>query len=230
MKVKKTLPSSKSGKKVFIVDDHPIMRQGIAQLINREPDLKVCGEANGTHEALEIIPSAKPDLVLADITLPDKSGLELLKDIVARHPGLPVLVVSMHDESLYAERVLRAGGRGYLMKKEGPQKLVQAIRQVLSGKIYVSEAISSEILEIFSAKGRKHRKSPVEQLTDREFEIFQLLGQGSGTHEIAEKLHISLKTVEVHRTNIRIKLGLKTAQELLGFAIRWMSSPGGGDK
>ena len=163
--------------------------------------------------------------MLADITLPDKGGIELIKDIQAIHPGLAVLVISMHDESLYAERVLRAGGRGYIMKQEGGKKLMEAIRQVLSGQIYVSEKMSARILESFS--GRRFPgadKSPVENLTDREFEVLQLIGQGKGTRQIAEKLHLSVKTVEVHRVNIKTKLKLQSATELIRFAVRWVET------
>ena len=163
----------------------------------------------------------KPDLALVDISLPDKSGLELIKDLHALYPELRVLVVSMHDESLYAERVLRAGGRGYLMKQAGGKKLMEAIRHVLSGQIYLSEKMSARILEIFSGGRRDGGGSPVGQLTDREFEVFQLIGQGKGTREIAGYLHLSVKTVEVYRANIKEKLGIKSATDLVRFAVRW---------
>ena len=215
--------------RILIVDDHPMMRQGLAQLVNNEPDLAVCCEVENAHQALAAIDKARPDLVLADITLPDKSGIELIKDIQAIHPGLAVLVISMHDESLYAERVLRAGGRGYIMKQEGGKKLMEAIRQVLSGQIYVSEKMSARILESFSG-GRSPGadKSPVENLTDREFEVFQLIGQGKGTRQIAEKLHLSVKTVEVHRVHIKTKLKLESATELIRFAVRWVEGQAAG--
>jgi len=224
-----TKKSAATGKKrIFIVDDHPMMRQGLAQLIGAEPDLAVCGEAETAEQALGAIGDLTPDLVLADISLPGKNGLELIKDFHALQPGLPVLVISMHDESLYAERVLRAGGRGYIMKQEGGKKLMQAIRQVLEGKIYVSEKMSAEILEMFSGRRAGTESSPVEKLTDREFEVFQLIGQGKGTRESAEKLHLSIKTVEVHRANIKAKLKLKSASELVRFAVRWSESQGAG--
>jgi DNA-binding NarL/FixJ family response regulator len=215
-------------KRILIVDDHPMMRQGLAQLIGAEPDLTVCGEAENGEIALDSIGNLKPDLVLADISLPGKNGLELVKDFHVLQPGLPVLVISMHDESLYAERVLRAGGRGYIMKQEGGKKLMQAIRQVLEGKIYVSEKMSADILEIFSGRRAGAEGSPVEQLTDREFELFQLLGQGKGARDIAEKLHLSVKTVEAHRANIKAKLKLKSAMELIHYAVRWKESQGTG--
>jgi DNA-binding NarL/FixJ family response regulator len=211
-------------KQILIVDDHPMMRQGLAQLIGLEPDLAVCGEAENAGDALDAIGTLKPDLVLADISLPGKNGLELIKDFQTIQPGLRVLVISMHDESLYAERVLRAGGRGYIMKQEGGKKLMQAIRQVLEGRIYVSEKMSADILEIFSGHRAGAESSPLEKLTDREFEIFQLIGQGQGTREIAEKLHLSIKTVDAHRANIKTKLKLNSATGLVRFAVRWAES------
>ena len=213
-------------KRILIVDDHPMMRQGLAQLIGLERDLAVCGEAENAGSALNAVSALKPDLVLADISLPGKNGLELIKDFQAIQPGLPVLVISMHDESLYAERVLRAGGRGYIMKQEGGKKLMQAVRQVLEGKVYVSEKMSAGILENLSGRRAGMEGSPMEKLTDREFEIFQLIGQGQGTREIAEKLHLSVKTVDVHRANIKAKLKLQTASELIRFAVRWLEGQG----
>jgi DNA-binding NarL/FixJ family response regulator len=214
----------KTSRTVFIVDDHPLMRQGLAQLINNEPDLVACGEAEGAQAALDYIRNHKPDLVLVDISLPDKHGLELIKDLQALHPGLPVLVVSMHDESLYAERVLRAGGRGYIMKQEGGKKMMEAIRTVLSGQIYVSEKMSAKILEIFSGRRSESNRSPIEKLTDREFEVFQMIGQGRGTRQIAEALHLSVKTVEVHRLHIKRKLELADAPSLVRYAVRWVET------
>src|SRR5262249_49521904 len=161
-----------------------------------EPDLVVCKEAENAKEAVEAIRDARPDLALVDITLPDKDGLELLKDVHALHPKLPLLVLSMHDESLYAERVLRAGGRGYIMKQEGGKKLMQAIRQVLAGGIYVSDKMQARVLEIFSGQHAAEEDSTVAALSDRELEVFQLIGQGKGTSQIAGKLHLSVKTVE----------------------------------
>jgi DNA-binding NarL/FixJ family response regulator len=215
-------------KRILIVDDHPMMRRGLAQLVGAESDLTICGESENAEHALGSIGALKPDLVLADISLPGKNGLELIKDFQALQPGLPVLVISMHDESLYAGRVLRAGGRGYIMKQEGGKKLMQAIRQVLEGKIYVSEKMSAEILETLSSHHAGMVVSPVEKLTDREFEVFQLIGQGKGTRDVAEKLHLSVKTVEVHRANIKTKLKLKSAPELIRFAVRWSESQGAG--
>ena len=220
--------AAQNKKRIFIVDDHPMMRQGLAQLIGAEPDLAVCGEVETAEIALDSIGALKPDLVLADISLPGKNGLELIKDFQAMQPGLAVLVISMHDESLYAERVLRAGGRGYIKKQEGGKKLMQAIRQVLEGKIYVSEKMSADILEMFSGRRAGAKNSPVEKLTDREFEVFQFIAQGKGTRDIAEKLHLSVKTVEVHRANIKAKLKLQSASELIHYAVRWSESQGAG--
>jgi DNA-binding NarL/FixJ family response regulator len=215
-------------KRILIVDDHPMMRQGLAQLIELEPDLVVCGEAEDAGQALNAIGTLKPDLVLADISLPGKNGLELIKDFQAIQPGLPVLVISMHDESLYAERVLRAGGRGYIMKQEGGKKLMQAMRQVLEGKIYVSEKISTGILETLSGRRPGAEGSPMEKLSDRELEVFQLIGAGKGTRDIAETLHLSVKTIDVHRANIKTKLKLNSASELIRYAVRWAETRAAG--
>jgi DNA-binding NarL/FixJ family response regulator len=210
-------------KRLLILDDHPMMREGLAQLINNENDLTVCGEAGTGQEALDLIAKQKPDLVLADISLPDKSGLEVIKEIQTFNPGLEVLVISMHEESLYAQRVLRAGARGYIMKQEGGKKLMEAIRRVLGGQIYVSEKVSSTLLESFSTPIGK-TKSPIEQLSDREFEVLQLLGQGKGTGEIATHLRLSVKTVDAHRANIKRKLNLQTGSELVRYAVRWVET------
>jgi DNA-binding NarL/FixJ family response regulator len=216
-----TAKGKSSGKRLFIVDDHPMMRTGLAQLIDNEPDLKICGEAGNAREAYDAVTAQKPDLVLLDISLPDKNGLELIKDLLTLQPGLPILVISMHDELLYAERVLRAGGRGYIMKQEGGKKMLQAIRQVLSGQICVSEKMSARILEAFSGRLAEAAVSPVQLLSDREFEVFQWIGRGRGTREIAQQLRLSVKTVEVHRANIKKKLKLETANELAHYAFRW---------
>jgi len=213
-----------SALRLLIIDDHPMMRTGLAQLIDNEGDLKVCAEADNAGQAIDLVTKQKFDLVLCDISLPDKNGLELIKDIRALRPELPILVVSMHDELIYAERVLRAGGRGYIMKQEGGVKFIHAIRQVLAGQIYVSEKMSSRILEIFSGAKAKAGHSPVSKLSDREFEVFQLIGLGKGTRDIAEQLHLSVKTVEVHRANIKTKLEIKTATDLVRFAVRWADS------
>ncbi|MEO7934029.1 MAG: response regulator transcription factor [Chthoniobacterales bacterium] len=215
-------------KRILVVDDHPMMREGLGNLIGNQPDLEVCGEAESAAQALDLIATSQPDVVLADITLPGKSGLELVKDIAVMHPHIATLVVSMHDESVYAERVLRAGGRGYVMKKEGGKRILAAIRKVLAGEIAVSEQMSAKILQIFSGRRDDAPHSPIEQLTDREFEVFQLLGSGESTSAIAAKLHLSAKTVEVHRVHIKDKLGIRTAPELTSYAARWTASQNAG--
>jgi DNA-binding NarL/FixJ family response regulator len=211
-------------KRILIVDDHPMMRQGLVQLVNHERDLVACGEADNVAQALTAVEKLGPDMVLADISLPGRSGLDLIKDLQAQRPDLPVLVLSMHDESLYAERVLRAGGRGYIMKQEGGRKLMLAIRQVLNGGIYVSEKMSAKILEIFSGRKAEAADSPMELLSDRELEVFTKVGQGLATRQIAQALGLSVKTVEVHRANIKRKLKLKTSAEVVRYAIRWAES------
>ena len=212
--------------RILLVDDHPMMRQGLAALIGSEPDLEICGQAENAAKAMAALAAHPTDLVLLDLTLPDKNGVEVIKDMRALHPAVRVLVVSMHDEAIYAERVLRAGARGYIMKQEGGPKLLQAIREVLAGQISVSEKVSARILELFS--GRSSGASPMEKLTDREFEVFQLIGQGLATRQIAGKLHLSVKTVEVHRLHIKEKLAIASAPELVRFAVRWVEAQGRG--
>jgi len=208
-------------KRILVVDDHPIFREGLLQSINRQPDLVVCGEAENAQQALNAVRTLKPDLVLVDISIPGKSGFELVKDIQALHPEAPVLVLSMHDESLYAERVLRAGARGYIMKQEQPKKLLEAIRQVLGGKTYVSEKIAARILDVFSGRRPLGGGLPLERLTDREFEVLHLIGSGKNSHEIAKELHLSVKTVDTHRTHLKEKLKLKSALQLTRYAVCW---------
>jgi DNA-binding NarL/FixJ family response regulator len=210
--------------RIFIVDDHPMTRAGLTHLINHQPDTLVCGEAENAAQALDLMAVSRPELMLIDITLPGKSGLELIKDVKAIRPDLPILVISMHDESLYADRVLRAGARGYITKHEGGDKLMGAIRHVLSGKIYVSESMSAHILEIFSGGQPATDRSSIQNLTDREFEVFQALGEGLSSHEIAKKLHLSAKTVDAHRANIKTKLKINTTAELISFAARWTTT------
>jgi len=212
----------KERKKIFIVDDHPVFREGLVGLVRREPDLTVCGEADDARQVLGTFDRLQPDLLLVDIGLPGKSGLELIKDLHVLHPDSAALVISMHDETLYAERVLRAGGRGYIMKQEGPEKILQAIRQVLDGQIFVSSKMSGRILDAFS--GRHATASPIARLTDREFEVLQLIGQGNDSHTIAQQLHLSFKTVDAHRGHIKEKLDLKNGTELICYAARWVEA------
>jgi len=209
---------------ILLVDDHPMVRERLAEVINREADLVVSGQAEDRHEAIEDMLAKPPDLVIVDLTLKNSDGLELIKDIRVRWPGIRMLVVSMHDESLYAERVIRAGAMGYITKQEATKKILHAIRQVLSGQIYVSEKMSSKILEIFSGRRSGVASSPVEKLTDREFEVFQLIGLGLSTKQMAEQLHLSTKTIEVHRTNIKAKLQAGSVSELIRQAVRWLES------
>lgn len=193
-------------------------------LVNLEPDLVVCGEAHDAAQALAALEELKPNLMLMDMSLPGKSGLELLKDVCALSPQTPVLIISMHDETLYAERVIRAGGRGYIMKQEGPGKIIHAIGKVLSGGIAVSERMAALILNALS--GTKSGADCVSALTDREFEVYRLLGQGNEPHEIARTLHLSIKTVDTHRMHIRQKLSLRNATELIHHATRWTAEQG----
>lgn len=211
-------------RRVLLVDDHPMMRAGLAHLIERQPDLTVCGEASNPAEALKALSTAAPDIVLTDWTMPGRSGLEFVKDVLATHPTLPILVVSMHDESVYAERALRAGARGYIMKEAGGEAVVGAIRQILSGQVYVSPTMSARILENLSGNKPRGSTSPIEKLSDREFEVFQLIGQGKSTRDIAEQLHLSSKTVDVHRSHIKEKLDLKDATSLIRHAVRWVET------
>lgn len=217
-------PAAPGRRRILLVDDHPFMRAGLAQLIERQPDLMVCGEAGNPAEAFAQLARTRPDLVLADLTMPGRSGLEFIKDARAAHEGVPVLVVSMHDELVYAERALRAGARGYIMKEAGGEALLAAIRQVLRGEIHVSPRIAARILENVSTRKPRGSRSPIEQLTDREFEVFQLIGQGKGTRDIAAQLHLSPKTVDVHRANLKVKLGLTDATALIRHAVRWVET------
>jgi DNA-binding NarL/FixJ family response regulator len=206
---------------VFIVDDHPIVRQGLAQMINREPDLAVCGDAEDAGSAVRRIEAMKPDLVVVDISLNGPDGLDLLKDIRARDPHLPVLMLSMLDEAIYAERALRAGASGYIMKQEATEKVLTAIRRILDGEIYVSGRMANRMLHRFVGDAPSGNPSPIAELTDRELEVFRLIGEGHGTRQIAEELHISVKTVESYQAHIKEKLALKNSRELVQSAIQW---------
>jgi DNA-binding NarL/FixJ family response regulator len=224
--VKARPPSPAAKRRVLLVDDHPFMRAGLAQLIERQADLCVCGEAGDPPAAMRQIVATLPDLVLTDITMPGRSGLEFIKDVKAQHPDLLILVVSMHDEAIYAERALRAGAKGYIMKEAGGDNLLAAIRSVLQGETYVSPKQSARILNDLSSRRPRGSASPIEKLTDREFEIFQLIGRGQSTRDIAAQLHLSPKTVDVHRSHIKEKLDLKDATALVRHAVRWVESGG----
>ncbi len=211
-------------RRVLIVDDHPVFRHGMAALINAEPDLAVCGEASNSPLALEAMRTLQPDVALLDVSLPGTNGIELIKLMKAERPKLPLLMLSMHDESLYALRALRAGASGYVMKAEALNQVLNALRKVLKGEVYVSPQFSERLIfkAIHSLDGGMG--SPVDQLSDRELEVLQLLGRGFGTREIAGELHLSVKTIETHRAHIKEKLGFKDASEMVRFAIDWVTN------
>lgn len=215
-------------KRILIVDDHPFMRAGLAQLIDRQPDIRVGGEAGNPVEAQQKLAAGGVDLVLTDMTMPGRSGLDFIKDLHALYPGLAILIISMHDEMIYAERALRAGARGYIMKEAGGENLLAAIRQVLGGQIYVSARIAEVLLGSFSGRKTRDAHSPFGLLTDREFEIYQLIGRGSNTREIAGQLGLSTKTVDVHRSNLKAKLGVKDMTALVRHAVHWLETNRGG--
>jgi DNA-binding NarL/FixJ family response regulator len=207
--------------RIFVVDDHPIVRQGLALLINRETDLAVCGEAEDAQTAMQSIATAKPDVMVVDISLNGPDGLDLLKEIRTRYPDLPVLILSMHDESIYAERALRAGAQGYIMKQEATEKVLVALRRILTREIYVSERIANRMLQRYIGNRGSGRPASIADLTDRELEVFRLIGEGHSTRRIAEELHISVKTVESYQAHIKEKLSLRSARELVQHAIQW---------
>ncbi len=210
--------------RILVVDDHPLVRQGIAQFINQEKDMSVCGEASDGYEALSIIEEMDPDLVVVDIHMKGLNGMDLVKNMKVHHPKVPVLMLSMHDESLYAERALRAGARGYLMKEEDPEKVVQAIRIVLNGDVYVSEKATSKILKLLSDTKTSDQGTSVDRLSDRELEVFRMIGQGYRTRHIADQLNLSPKTVESYKARLKQKLLLKDAAELARYAAEWVKS------
>ncbi|HTX34959.1 MAG TPA: response regulator transcription factor [Bryobacteraceae bacterium] len=208
------------------MDDHPIVRQGLAQLINQEPDLMVCGQAEDGDSALRAIATHRPDIVILDISLQGPDGLAVLKEIRLIHAELLVLVLSMHDESLYAERALRAGANGYIMKQEATEKVLQAIRRIRGGEIYVSDRIARRLLhQVVSSPSPG--KTPIEALTNRELAVFRLIGKGRATREIADDLHVSVKTVESYQAHIKEKLALKNGRELVQHAFQWVTSEDG---
>jgi DNA-binding NarL/FixJ family response regulator len=205
---------------VFIVDDHPIVRHGIMQLINDQHDLVVCGQHEDAYEALKLIRQLSPDLTLLDISLKDTGGIELLKELRAQNPKIRTLILSMHDESLYAERALRAGARGYVMKHEAPEVLIRAIRMVLGGELFMSDKMSAMLLQRVVGDRKPVDMLPLDRLTDREIEIFRMIGGGLSVKEMAEKLYLSVKTIQAHREHIKTKLAIKSSAELLRYAMR----------
>ena len=217
-------PLETSKRRILLVDDHPMTREGLTANINRQPDLEVCGEASCPADAMSALSRLKPDLMVTDMNMPGRGGIEFLKDVHAILPELPMLVLSMHDEMLYAERALRAGARGYLMKDAGSAKVLEVIRGVLGGQSYVSPEVSARLLDAMTGRRPRGSTSPIEKLSDREFEVFRLLGSGKSTKEVARALSLSPKTVDVHRGRIKEKLQLKDATSLLHHAVRWVET------
>ncbi|MGB8167706.1 MAG: response regulator transcription factor [Chthoniobacteraceae bacterium] len=209
--------------RVFLVEDHPIFRHGLIALIKSEPGLAVCGEATSAQQAVDDLRRVQTDLVIVDISLEGTNGIELIKQLRAEHESLPILVLSLHDESIYAMRALRAGANGYIMKRAPSEEFLKAVAEVLGGEIYVSPVLRKEIV-FRAARGEKGGASPIQELTDRELEILALVGQGRGSREIAEQLHLSVKTIESHRLHMKDKLGLASAPELVRFAVQWVES------
>jgi DNA-binding NarL/FixJ family response regulator len=222
----KTMPKidQRSKRSVLIVDDHPVVRQGLAQLINQEKDLEVRGYAEDAFQAMQAIKDVRPDMVIVDISLKDTSGMDLIKDVKIQYPNLPILILSMHDESLYAERALRAGAKGYIMKHEATEQVITAIRRVLAGQIYVSDTMAAKMVTKLATGAAQPSASPVESLSDRELEVFRLIGEGHKTRDVADKLHLSVKTIETYRAHIKEKLGFKDGNELFRFAVEWVNS------
>ncbi|MDF1756228.1 MAG: response regulator transcription factor [Verrucomicrobiales bacterium] len=211
--------------RILIVDDHPVVRQGLGHILSLQKDLEVCGEADSVDVAIEMVEQTDPDLVLTDLSFPGRSGLELVKDLKSIRENLPVIVMSMHDEMLYAERVLKAGGKGYLMKGTTGEQLLEVINQVLSGKVYASPAVMDHLLYSCTGVSESSKAAfPLERLSDRELEIFELVGNGKSSKEIGEQLKISPRTVDVHRSNILKKIGLTNSYELVLYAVRWIES------
>ena len=222
MAVKKKQEKTNNKKsQVFIVDDHPIVREGLTTIINHESDLNVCGEANDAHQALKSIAELKPNVVIVDISLKNSDGIDLTKSIKARCPKLSIIVLSIHDEGIYAERALLAGAQAYLMKDAASDNIIKAIRTVLGGEIYVSNAVSNKFLHKIAGDRASENKTPIESLSDRELEIFRMIGQGYKTSQIAAQLYLSIKTIETYRGRIKEKLGLANATEPLQYSIKW---------
>ena len=223
-----TVDKPREGQKhrILIVDDHPIVREGLTTIINEQTDLVVCGEAEDAQTALEAVGTLRPDLMIVDVSLKGINGIELVKLIQRRYEKIPILILSMHDESLYVERVLRAGAKGYIMKQEGTEKVVTAVRNILGGDIYVSEAMRKKLLRTFQESQPETSGPSIDRLSDRELEVFRLIGQGYGTRQIADTLHVSVKTVNTYRQHIKEKLKFETGSELLRHAIQWVQSEG----
>jgi DNA-binding NarL/FixJ family response regulator len=211
-------------KRIVIVDDHPLFRKGLEQLIHSEDGFAVCGEANNAPEAMDVIRKLNPDLAIVDLSLPGANGIELIKNIRAEFSKLPILVLSMHDESLYALRALRAGAEGYVMKHEAMTNVIQAIREVFNGRPYLSPAMAAQVITKFAHRQAEGEADAVERLSDRELEVLELIGKGNDVRQIAKVLHLSPKTVETHRSHIKDKLDLKNSREVARFALQWLSA------
>ena len=225
MALKKKQDNTNENKtQILLVDDHPVVRDGLTTIINHERDLNVCGEADDAHEAMKAAAELKPDIVVVDISLKNSDGIELTKTIKSKYPKLPVVVLSVHDESVYAERALIAGAKAYLMKDAVSENIVKAIRTVLSGEIYVSNTISKKFLHKIAGDKADTTKTTIENLSDREFEVFRLIGEGYKASQIAKLLHLSTKTIETYRSRIKEKLNLPNASELLQYSIKWAKS------
>ena len=214
-------PVQTAKKTVLVVDDHPLMRQGLALLINQQQDMQVCGEAEEAQAAMQAIAHLHPDIMILDISLTGPDGLELLKNIRTTNPDLPVLILSMHDEAIYAERALRARANGYIMKQEATEKVLVAVRRILNGEVYLSERMSNKMLQQYIGGAPSMIQSRIASLSDRELEVFRLIGEGRATREIAEELHLSVKTVETYQAHIKEKLALRSGRELIQHAIQW---------
>lgn len=226
----KKQPATKGKRRILIVDDHAILRYGLAKLINQEDDLSVCAEASDSSAALDIVARDRPDLAIVDISLNGRSGLELIKAMHSINPHLPVLVLSMHDERVYAERALLAGAMGYMRKHEATENLIMAIRKVLAGELYVSELVGAAMLRRLVGRNTSESADDIQSLSNRELEIFQLMGRGRGTRQIAEQLQLSIKTVETHRAHIKDKLKTQSSAELMRFAVEWVQRETAGDQ
>jgi DNA-binding NarL/FixJ family response regulator len=216
-----SMPRTNARTRILIVDDHPIVRRGLAELIEHEEDLEVCAEAADAAEAMHRVAATHPHVVVVDISLPGDNGIELIKKIRAYDDGIRMLVSSMHDESLYAERVLRAGAKGYINKSEATENIIDAIRLILSGRVYLSQRMTDRVLQQVGG-GEDPEHSPVDELSDRELEVFELIGRGLATRQIAEQLHLSTKTIDTYRTNIKTKLNLSTGTEMTQRAVQWV--------
>lgn len=221
--------SNKAGsRRIVLVDDHPVTREGVRVLIDQEPDLHVCGQTDSAPAALQLIQKLEPDLAIVDITLKTTSGIELMKNLKALLPDLPVLVMSMHEESLYAERALRAGAKGYIMKHEASDRILVAIRSVIAGELYLSEKMKEKMLNRLVRSRKDEVVFTIDTLSDREMEVFQLIGNGFGTRQIADKLNLSVKTIDSYREHLKLKLRLEKGTDLVRHAIQWMRGEGSG--